>query len=248
LRASAGTTADLSGCHALFSSRATISHAPAVVAHWPLTSAGTAVRRVLLSAMATSATKNLYHRRLVAESASKPCWICYKPASTVLITPEQDDFFYICPGHLADRKFAIAKDADDVAERKRKEELEKEIEAVKAEFAEKMRKKLDRRRQKEYEKEGEKEAEEEKKDEKKEDEEDEEDEKAKEAKLNELEARKDGTSEKVAKVEGPRIFELQKQFWQMRLRKKRDAEVAKRNMQRLKTPGAFPSVPAGDLA
>ncbi|KAH9834699.1 hypothetical protein Tdes44962_MAKER08611 [Teratosphaeria destructans] len=183
----------------------------------------------------TAGPKNLYHRRLVAESASKACWICYKPSSTVLITPDQDDFFYICPGHLTDRKFALAKDADDVAEKRRKEELDKEIEAVKKEFAAKMRKKLDRRKQKEYEKDG-------KKEERKEDEEDE---KAQEAKLKELEAKKEPEK---AKFEGSRIFELQKNFWQMRMQKKRDVEMAKRHRERLRglVQAGFPSVPGGD--
>ena len=35
--------------------------------------------------MATAGPKNLYHRRLVAETSAKACWICYKPTSTVLI-------------------------------------------------------------------------------------------------------------------------------------------------------------------
>lgn len=186
------------------------------------------------------ATRNLYHRRLVADSAAKACWICYKPSSTVLITPEQDDYFYICPGHLKDPKFATAKDAEDLAEKKRKEELDKEIEAVKKEFEEKMRKKLDRRKQKEYEKDGKKEKEEKKEESK----EDAEEEKAKEAKLKDLESKKEPEK---AKVDGPRIFELQKSFWQMRLQKKRDVEAAKKNRERLKNPTAFPSVPSGGL-
>ncbi|KAK3113079.1 hypothetical protein LTR53_009978 [Teratosphaeriaceae sp. CCFEE 6253] len=184
------------------------------------------------------ASKNLYHRRLVAESAAKSCWICYKPSSTVLITPDQDDYFYICPGHLTDPKFATAKDAEDLAERKRKEEVEKEIAVVKKEFEEKMRKKMDRRKQKEYEKEGKKE--EKKKDAEKEDEKDEAE---KEEKLKALEGKKDGEAK--AKVDGPRIFELTKQFWTMRMQKKRDAEAAKRNRERLRGQGGLPSVPRG---
>ena len=178
-------------------------------------------------------SKNLYHRRLVAESGAKACWICYKPSSTVLITPENDDWFHICPGHLKDGKFAIAKDAEDVAEKKRQEELEKEIEAVKKEFEEKMRKKLARRKQKEYEKED-------KKEEKKEEKEDDKDEKEKDEKLMELEKKKEPAK---AVVDGPRIFELHKNFYQMRLQKKRDAEMAKRNRERLRNPTSFPSVP-----
>lgn len=179
-------------------------------------------------------SKNLYHRRLVAESGAKACWICYKPSSNVLITPENDDWFHICSGHLNDGKFAIAKDAQDLAEKRRQEELEKEIEAVKKEFEEKMRKKLDRRKQKEYEKEGKKE------EKKKEEKEDDKDEKEKEEKLKELEKKKEPSK---AVVDGPRIFELHKNFYQMRLQKKRDAEMAKRNRERLRNPTSFPSVP-----
>jgi septal ring factor EnvC (AmiA/AmiB activator) len=178
------------------------------------------------------ASKNLYHRRLVAESAAKACWICYKPSSTVLITPEQDDWFHICPGHLKDRKFAIAKDEDDLAEKKRQEELEKEIEVVKKEFEEKMRKKLARRKQKEYEKE----------DRKEEAKDDEQDAKEQEAKLKELEQKKEPAK---AVVDGPRVFELHKNFHQMRVQKKRDAEMAKRHRERLRNGSVFPSVPGG---
>ncbi|TKA82290.1 hypothetical protein B0A55_01457 [Friedmanniomyces simplex] len=187
------------------------------------------------------ATKNLYHRRLVADSAAKACWICYKPSSTVLITPDQDDYFYICAGHLKDSKFAIAKDADEVAQRKRKEELDKEIEAVKTEFEEKMRKKMTRRKQKEYEKDG---KEEKKKDGKEAEKEDEKDDKEKEERLKELEKKKDPAEK--ANVDGPRVFELQKQFWGMRVQKKRDAEAARRNRERLRTQGGLPSVPSGN--
>ncbi|WPG98281.1 Hypothetical protein R9X50_00106900 [Acrodontium crateriforme] len=183
------------------------------------------------------ATKNLYHRRLVAESGAKACWICYKPSSTVLITPDQDDWFHICPGHLSDHKFAIAKDAEDVAEKKRQEELDKEIEAVKKEYEEKMRQKLAKRKQSKSDKTD-------KKDEKKESTQDEKDEKEQEDKIKDLEKKKETPK---ATIDGPRIFELQKNFFQMRLQKKRDAEAAKKNMQRLRSAGGFPNVPSGDL-
>ncbi|TKA23488.1 hypothetical protein B0A50_07515 [Salinomyces thailandicus] len=189
-----------------------------------------------------ASSKNLYHRRLVAESAAKPCWICYKPSSTVLITPDQDDYFYLCAGHLKDNKFAIAKDAEDLAEKQRKADLDKEIEAVKREYEEKMRKKLDRKRQKEVEKDGSKQ---EKEEAGKAEREAEDAEKEKEAKLKELEGKKEPER---TKVEGPRIFELQKHFFQMRLQKKRDAEMAKRNRERMRQPGLFPSVPGGGVS
>jgi len=187
------------------------------------------------------ASKNLYHRRLVAETSAKPCWVCYKPSATVLITPEQDDWFHVCPGHLADRKFAVPRDSEDLAEKKRKEELDQEIERVQKEFEEKMRKKLARRKQKEYEKDGDKDKKTE------EGEGDDKDEKEKQEKLKRLEEEKQKTEPSRAKVEGPRVFELQKNFYQMRLQKKRDAELARRNRERLRNPTAFPNVPSGDL-
>lgn len=184
-------------------------------------------------------SKNLYHRRLVAESAAKSCWICYKPSSTVLITPESDDWFHICVGHLSDRSFATAKDADDLAKKKREAELEAEIEAVKKEYAEKIQKKLDKKKKKDGEKEKEKEAEKEKAAE-------EALEKEQQDKIKQLENEKSGKAAKTA-IDGPRVFELSKQFYQMRLQKKRDAEIAKRTRERLRTPGALPSAPSGDL-
>lgn len=107
-----------------------------------------------------------YHRR-VADSAAKACWICFKPSSSVLITPDNkvsrlitpwnlhlisfyQDFFYICPGHLKDRSFAIP-DADEVAAieaKKKQAELDKEIEKVKQEYEEKKKRKEQKRKEK----------------------------------------------------------------------------------------------------
>jgi hypothetical protein len=155
-----------------------------------------------------------------------------------LITPESDDWFHICAGHLTDRKFAIPKDEEDLAKKKREEDLNKEVEALKKEYEEKLRKKAEKREAKNKDKDAEK-------DKKKEDEqkEDQKDAKEQEEKLKELEKQKDPAK---AAVVGPRIFELQKNFYQMRLQKKRDAEIAKRNRDRLRAPGAFPSVPTGN--
>ena len=138
---------------------------------------------------------------------------------------------------MTDRKFAIPKDEEDLAKKKREEELEKEIEVLKKEFEEKVRKKAEKRKEKEKEKKADKD---EKKDQKKEDEKDD---KEQEEKLKELEKKKDPAK---ATVDGPRVFELHKNFYQMRLQKKREAEIAKRNRDRLRAPGAFPSVPSGN--
>ena len=48
------------------------------------------------------------------------------------------------------------------------------------------------------------------------------------------------------KIEGNRVFELQKHFFMMRIQKKRDNEQAKRTRERLRNPSTFPSVPTGD--
>lgn len=54
----------------------------------------------------TAPFPNEYSLRLVAESDSKACVICYKPSSSVLISTNGVDFFYICPSHLVDDSFA----------------------------------------------------------------------------------------------------------------------------------------------
>lgn len=51
---------------------------------------------------------NEYQRRQVGESDAKACTVCYKPASTVLLSANQGDFFYICPSHLKDTSYCIA--------------------------------------------------------------------------------------------------------------------------------------------
>ncbi|KAF2256311.1 DUF1742-domain-containing protein [Trematosphaeria pertusa] len=183
--------------------------------------------------------QNVWHHRKVAEGSGKACWICYKPSTSVLITPDKKDFFYICVGHLSDRGFCQP-DADEAAAaatRKKKEELDREIELVKKEYEEKQKLKREKRKAKEKEKGKGKD-----KDAKKtEDEEDKEDEKSKDDKIKELSKSKDQ-----AEVDlGPRIFTLNKNFYQMRVDRIRNAEIAKRNRERLNNPANFPSPPSG---
>ncbi|CCM03371.1 uncharacterized protein FIBRA_05501 [Fibroporia radiculosa] len=47
---------------------------------------------------------NLYYKRAVA--TARPCFICYKPTTTVLATAQTVDFIYVCDGHLSDPGFA----------------------------------------------------------------------------------------------------------------------------------------------
>ncbi|KAI4629287.1 uncharacterized protein J4E87_003551 [Alternaria ethzedia] len=184
--------------------------------------------------------ENLWHLRRVADNAAKACWICYKPSTSVLITPTNKDFFYICPGHLVDRGFCQpeADEAKRVADQKKQEELDREIEAVKKEYEEKQKLKREKRKGKDKEKDKEKE----KEAKGKEAEEDKQDEKAKDDKIKELSKTKDQAQAEL----GPRIYQLNKNFYQMRLDKLRNAEIAKRNRERLNNPANFPSVPSGN--
>lgn len=49
---------------------------------------------------------NDYLSRRVSDTDSKSCLICYKPTTTVLISSNKVDFFYVCPSHLSDEHFA----------------------------------------------------------------------------------------------------------------------------------------------
>ncbi|KAH8730127.1 VPS4-associated protein 1 [Phaeosphaeriaceae sp. PMI808] len=184
--------------------------------------------------------ENIWHLRRVADNASKACWICYKPTTSVLITPNNKDFFYICAGHLVDRGFCQP-DADEAAAveaKKKKEELDAEVEKVKKEYEEKQRLKREKRKERAKEKDKTKEKDSQIKDEA----EDKQDEKAKDDKINELSKSKEQTQAEIS----PRIYHLNKSFYQMRLDKLRNAEIAKRNRERLNNPANFPSVPSGN--
>ncbi|KAL9612118.1 MAG: hypothetical protein Q9167_003270 [Letrouitia subvulpina] len=185
---------------------------------------------------------NMWHLRKVAEASAKPCDICYKPTTSVLITPDRKDFFYICPGHLKDRGFCSPIiDEAEVAAKRKKEALDREIEIIKQEYEEKKKRKQSREAQKRDEK---KEKDVEKgKNAKKSNEGDDEVEKERNSKIEALTAQ---ASVSLAD-ESPRIFTLQKIFYQKRLDRIRSADIAKRNRERLKNPSLFPSVPSGDL-
>ncbi|KAG9685188.1 hypothetical protein KCU95_g18413, partial [Aureobasidium melanogenum] len=185
--------------------------------------------------------ENIWYHRRVADTAAKGCMICYKPSASVLITPDSKDFFYICPSHLKDRNFAIPTDdeAKAIADRKKKEELDREIEAVKKEYDEKMKKKQQKKDK----------ANDKDKDKKdKEKDNNDKDEKERDDKIKALTDKAEGSSStsKPGVEDGPRVFQLQKHFYNMRLEKRRNAEAAKRNQERLRNPSLFPSVPTGN--
>ncbi|KAI0025235.1 DUF1742-domain-containing protein [Xylariomycetidae sp. FL0641] len=180
---------------------------------------------------------NVWYHRKVAETAAKGCEVCFKPSSSVLTTPENKDFFYVCPAHLKDRGFCSPIiDHAAVAARKKKEEDE-EIERVKKEYEEKQRKKKEKKNEDEKsEKDKEK-----KEGDAKEDEKDNSKTTKDDAKSEDKEKVATDTASK--KEEEPRVFALQKTFYQQRLDRKRQAEMAKRNRERLSNPNFFPSVP-----
>ncbi|KAL2752402.1 hypothetical protein ACRALDRAFT_2060974 [Sodiomyces alcalophilus JCM 7366] len=183
---------------------------------------------------------NVYTHRKVAETNAKGCEICYRPTSSVLVAPEGKDFFYACPSHLKDKNFCSPIIDQAAIEAKKKKELEEEIERVKKEYEEKQRKKKERE-EKEKEKEKEKD-----KDKDKDSDKDKSNNKAGDEK-NDSASQKDKKPESsaVASEEEPRVFALHRNFFSMRVEKKRQMEVAKRNRERIMQPSFFPSVPKG---
>ncbi|KAF8862300.1 DUF1742-domain-containing protein [Acephala macrosclerotiorum] len=169
---------------------------------------------------------NIYTHRKVADTASKACEICYKPSTSVLVTPENKDFFYVCPSHMKDKGFCSPIVDEAAVAAKKKREMEAEVQRVKQEFEEKQKKK------KEKEKAKDKDAKDEKTDNKNEKTDEKKPEKEK----------PDGAKSPVVEEE-PRVFALQKAFYQLRIDKKRNAEIAKRNRERLQNPSFFPQVP-----
>ncbi|RYO73810.1 hypothetical protein DL766_006087 [Monosporascus sp. MC13-8B] len=166
---------------------------------------------------------NVWHHRKVAETAAKACEICYRPSSSVLITPDNKDWFYVCPMHLKDTKFCTPIiDHEAIAARKRREEDE-EIARLKKEYDEKQRKKKEKEAEKDKGKDGEKEKD--KKD----------------------ESKPDKTGKEQGAGTPPKDEEPKVTFYQQRLNKKRQAEMAKKMRERMKEPDFFPAVPKGDL-
>ncbi|KAI0837225.1 DUF1742-domain-containing protein [Hypoxylon sp. FL0890] len=175
---------------------------------------------------------NIWHHRRVAETSAKACEVCYKPSSSVLVTPENKDFFYVCPGHLKDRGFCTPIIDQEAVAAKKKKEMEEELERVKKEYEEKQRKKKEK--ESKSSKESEKTKDEEEKETKKTDKKD-------ESNADVKDKAGDKTPQKTE--EEPRVFALQRTFYQQRLDRKRQAEMAKRNRERLSNPNFFPSVP-----
>ncbi|KAL1968817.1 hypothetical protein VTN77DRAFT_1178 [Rasamsonia byssochlamydoides] len=185
---------------------------------------------------------NVWHHRRVADNAAKACYVCYKPSTSVLITPDNKDFFYICPIHLKDRGFCSpVVDTEQEAARKREEAMAREIEKVKQEYEEKQKRKKEKEKEKGKDKTNEEnDADKDSKQAGKDD-----DEKEKNDKIDAI--KKAAAAGESKTDDSPRIFALHKNFYQMRINRLRNMEIARRNAERLRDPSAFPSVPKGDL-
>ncbi|CAG7930895.1 unnamed protein product [Penicillium olsonii] len=187
---------------------------------------------------------NVYHVRRVAETSAKTCMICYKPSTTVMITPDNKDFFYVCPAHLQDRHFCSPIiDTEGQAKRQKEEAMAKEIEKIKKEYEEKQRRKKEQKASSKDEDEKDKDKDESKDKSKDTPETNKTDEKERDDKIASI--RKD-TSTEAKPDESPRVFSLHKNFYQMRIDRLRNIEMAKRNQERMKNPSLFPSVPSGN--
>ncbi|KAI1506357.1 DUF1742-domain-containing protein [Biscogniauxia marginata] len=177
---------------------------------------------------------NVWNHRKVADTSARGCEICFKPSTSVLVTPENKDFFYVCPSHLKDRGFCSPIIDQEAVAAKKKKEMDEEVERVKKEYEEKQRKKKEKEAEKESDKKDDKNKDKDKDMDKK-------DEKKEEPKSND----KDATKPEQSIEEEPRVFSLQRTFYQQRIDRKRQAEIAKRNRERLSNPNFFPSVPKG---
>ncbi|KAG6354430.1 hypothetical protein INS49_004447 [Diaporthe citri] len=203
---------------------------------------------------------NVYTHRKVAEAASKRCEICFKPSTSVLVTPDkqlpvppapehgalmnsrqeripdspsQQDFFFVCPSHLKDRGFCSPIVDQAAIDAKKKKDMEAEVEKVKKEYEERQRKKKeDSEKSKDKDKEKDKEK-------------DGDDKKTDDDKADESKAEQKAEEEEPAEEE-PRVFALHRTFHQNRVYQKRQAEMAKRNRERIQNPNFFPSVPKGN--
>ncbi|XHG00645.1 hypothetical protein AWENTII_004074 [Aspergillus wentii] len=162
------------------------------------------------------------------------------------------DFFYVCPAHLKDRNFCSpVVDTEEQQAKKKQDAMALEIEKVKKEYEEKQKKKKEKEQEKEKEKkatdDNAKEKDDQSKTDKNKDGSDKSDEKERDDKIDSI--RKSDTTgvSTPTSDDSPRIFSLHKNFYQMRIDRLRNMEMAKRNRQRLQDPSLFPSVPSGGI-
>ncbi|KAI3109251.1 hypothetical protein CBS147333_5573 [Penicillium roqueforti] len=189
---------------------------------------------------------NVYHVRQVADTSAKACLICYKPSTSVMITPDNKDFFYVCPAHLQDKNFCSPiVDTEGQAKRLKEEEMAKEIEKIKKEYEEKQRRKKEREKasNKDNKEEKDKGKDKPKDEDKAASDSNAKDEKDRDDKIASIQK---GSGTETKSDDSPRIFSLHKNFYQMRIDRLRSIEMTKRNQERLRQPSLFPSVPSGN--
>ncbi|KAJ5502206.1 hypothetical protein N7463_005080 [Penicillium fimorum] len=190
---------------------------------------------------------NVYHVRRVADTSAKACLICYKPSTSVMITPDNKDFFYVCPAHLQDKQFCSPIiDTEGQAKRLKEEQMAKEIEKVKKEYEEKQRRKKEREKASSKDNKEEKEEKDKGKDEPKDKDTSESNSKDEKDRDDKIASIQKGSGTETKSDDSPRIFSLHKNFYQMRIDRLRNIEIAKRNQERLRQPSLFPSVPSGN--
>ncbi|KAJ5474594.1 Protein of unknown function DUF1742fungi [Penicillium sp. IBT 31633x] len=187
---------------------------------------------------------NVYHVRRVADTSAKACLICYKPSTSVMITPDNKDFFYVCPAHLQDRHFCSPIiDTEGQAKRLKEEAMAKEIEKVKKEYEEKQRRKKEREKASSKDDTKDQDKNKDNTKDKPKDSTNNDDEKDRDDKIASIQK---GSETETKSDDSPRVFSLHKNFYQMRIDRLRNIEMAKRNQERLRTPSLFPSVPSGN--
>ncbi|KAM0566487.1 hypothetical protein ACHAP9_007331 [Verticillium nonalfalfae] len=148
------------------------------------------------------------------------------------------DFFFVCPSHLKDKNFCAPIIDTAAVEAKKKKEMDDELERVKKEYEERQRKKKERE-DKEKSEDSDKD-----KDKSKDKSKQSEDKKSTD-KMDDVEDKSKSDVTVEVPEEEPRVFSLQKNFFALRIEKKRQIELAKRNRERIAQPNFFPSVPKG---
>ncbi|CCU82165.1 unnamed protein product [Blumeria hordei] len=167
---------------------------------------------------------NIYTHRKVADHGAKPCDVCFKACTSVLVASGQKDFFFTCPAHLKDKAFCSPIIDNNAVAAQEKKIIDDEIVRLKTEYEDKKNKGKN-----------------------KEAESDSKTEKAsadvgpeKSIPANNV---KVGPEPAVISKADPSLFALHKIFFQQRLDKKKKTEMVKRSTERVLNPSLFPQVP-----
>ncbi|EIN10374.1 DUF1742-domain-containing protein [Punctularia strigosozonata HHB-11173 SS5] len=95
---------------------------------------------------------NCYYKRTAG--TSKPCYVCYRPTTTVLSTANTVDWVYTCDGHLKDPGFASPLDDGAVTPAQKAGLSAEEIAQVTKEWEERQKRKQQKAKEKEKEDKG----------------------------------------------------------------------------------------------